>query len=107
MSTESNPHIALNTVPPVQIPQAMDSLPGMASTDLTLAATFIPADLLQSIADLITRIDLSLFGMNGQFDPDSASIFRSDFADIFQPSTPIHSTAAVADSFVFYNAEFA
>ena len=107
MSVGSNPQVALNTVPPVQIPEAMDSLPGMASTDLTLAATFIPADLLQSIAELITRIDLSLYGMNSQFDPDSASIFRSDFADIFQPSTPIHSTAAVAESFVFFNAEFA
>lgn len=107
MSAESSPPSSLNTVPPVQIPEIMDSLPGMINTDLTLAATFIPADLLQSIADLITRIDLSLYGMNGQFDPDSASIFRSDFADIFQPSTPIHSTAAVAESFVFYNAEFA
>ena len=107
MSVESNPSGAVNTVSPVQIPEAMDSLPGMASMDLTLAATFIPADLLQSIADLITRIDLSLYGMNSQFDPDTASIFRSDFADIFQPSTPIHSTAAVAESFVIYNAEFA
>lgn len=107
MSAESNSSGALNTVPSVQIPEPMDSLPAMANTDLTLAATFIPADLLQCIADLITRIDLSLYGMNGQFDPDTASIFRSDFADIFQPSTPIHSTAAVAESFVIYNAEFA
>ena len=107
MSAESNPSGALNTVPPIQIPEAMDSLPGMASTELALAATFIPAELLQSIADLITRIDSSLYGMNGHFDPDTASIFRSDFADIFQPSTPIHSTAAVVESFVVYNAEFA
>ena len=44
--------------------QSMDTLPGMNSTDLSLASTVIPADLFNSIVSQITQIDLSLFGMN-------------------------------------------
>lgn len=85
----------------------MDTLPRMNSTDLSLAATVIPADLFNGIVLQITRIDLSLFGMNSQFDAARAAIFPSDFTDFSQSSTPINSSASFAESVTVQTADFA
>jgi len=87
--------------------ESMDTLPGMNSTDLSLASTVIPADLFNSIVSQITQIDLSLFGMNSQFDAATAAISPTDFTDFSQSSSPINSSAAFAESIVVQNADFA
>lgn len=87
--------------------ESMDTLPGMNTTDLSLASTVIPADLFNSIVSQITQIDLSLFGMNSQFDAASAAISPRDFTDFSQSSSPINSSAAFAESIVVQNADFA
>ena len=86
--------------------EPMDSLPSLNSIDLSLASSFIPADLFISIVSQITQIDLSLFGMNSQFDSASASFWRSDFTDFSQSSSPINSAAAFAESTVVHSADF-
>lgn len=87
--------------------ESMETLPGINRIDLSLASSFIPADLFNSIVSQITQIDLSLFGMNSQFDAANATIFPTDFSDFSQSSSPINSTTAFAESIVVQNADFA
>lgn len=87
--------------------ESMDSLPELNAIDLSLASSFIPGELFQSIVSLITQIDLSLYGMNSQFDAATAAIFPTDFSDFSLSSSPINSAAAFAESIVVQNADFA
>ena len=87
--------------------ESMDSLPNLNSIDLSLASSFIPGDLFNSIVSLITQIDLSLYGMNSHYDADNAAISPSVFSDFVQPSAPINSTASFAESIVVQCTDFA
>lgn len=75
-----------------QAPVATDTLPEFVTTDLSLASSFIPVELLQSIASLITQIDRSLYGMRSEFDAQTASFHRSDWAAFNPVSSPINSS---------------
>ncbi|MCR2747896.1 hypothetical protein [Limnobacter parvus] len=87
--------------------ESMDSLPGSNLIDLSLASSFIPGDLFQSIVSQIAQIDLSLFGMHNQFDPLTSALSPSCFADFFQSTSPINSSASFAEPVVAQSAEFA
>lgn len=82
-----------------------DSLPDYISTDLSLASSLIPKEVLQGIADLITQIDLSLYGMSSQFDATTATIARSDYIDFNDTFSPINSSSHSQDFSPVYGSE--
>ncbi|HEX4844464.1 MAG TPA: hypothetical protein VFV57_12385 [Limnobacter sp.] len=94
----------------------MDSLPAAGWVDLSLASAVIPADLFAQIAQFITQIDLTLFGMRNGFDPQNACLAPlgqaawsngADFADFSQGGSPIASNAADLNSIVVHTTDFA
>jgi hypothetical protein len=97
----------LNQLPDIVGLESMDSLPGLNPIDLSLASSFIPGDLFQSIVSQITQIDLTLFGMHNQFDPSTSALSPSCFTDFFQSASPINSSASFAEPMVAQSAEFA
>lgn len=85
----------------------MDSLPGLNTTDLSLASSFIPKAMFHSIVHHINQIDLSLYGMNKQFDSLNSALSPVDFTDFNRSASPIHSAASFAESIVVQHADFA
>jgi hypothetical protein len=83
-----------------------DTLPDRVSTDLSLASTFIPSEQLQGIAQWITQIDMSLYGIESQFDADSAQISHSADVELNCTVCPINSTAETQDFSPVYGVDF-
>ncbi|HEX4878794.1 MAG TPA: hypothetical protein VFV39_03035 [Limnobacter sp.] len=93
----------------------MESLPGSGKVDLSMAASVIQGELFEQIAQFITQIDLSLFGMRSAFNPQSACIAPqvagawpspAAYADLAPNNSPIASAAGL-DSIVVQTADFA
>ncbi|WP_370261622.1 hypothetical protein [Limnobacter sp.] len=95
--------------------QPTDSLPGQSLLDLSMAASVIPKALFEPIAQYITQVDLSLFGMRNTFDPGTASIgplehsghMASHPTDFSFDASPISSMQAGGETFAVPPADFA
>jgi hypothetical protein len=74
-----------------------DTLPDHVNTDLSLASTFIPPELLEGIAQLITRIDMSIYGIDSRFDALSATISHSSDFELNGTFSSINSAANTQD----------